>query len=340
MKILAIETSCDETAASIVEAVNFRPVVRTDIIASQIAAHAETGGVVPDIAARMHSENLPTVLRQATESGKLEYDAVAVTTGPGLVGCLLLGMAAAKTIAATTGRPFFAINHLEGHIYSAWLGETSPELPALILIVSGGHTELIYMPSHLRYQHLGATRDDAAGEAFDKVARLLGLSYPGGPAISQLANEGDPEAYQFPISFKDEQTFDFSFSGLKASVANLVNKLPQPLAKQLKADIAASFQKTVGETLSQKLITALQSFPETKSVAFVGGVAANHHLRVKLEQTVNQVRPDCQFIVPNLEYCTDNAAMIGAAAVHHHLFGKPDNWYDAVVNPNQKLSTA
>jgi len=338
MKILAIETSCDETAAAIIEERNYRPVVLTNSIASQIDIHAATGGVIPDIAARMHTGALPTVLQQATNRKRLDFDAVAVTTGPGLVGSLLIGVAAAKTIALERKLPFFAINHLEGHIYSSWLGDPQPELPALIVIVSGGHTDLVVMERHLYYQVLGSTRDDAAGEAFDKVARLLDLPYPGGPAISELAQHGQADRYPLPIPLDDQSTFDFSFSGLKAAVGGLIKTLPQPLAAHIKADIAASFQSTVSRTISKKVQMALESYPGLKTVCLVGGVAANHHLRVELEKSVHLHRPDCRFIVPETQFCTDNAAMIGAAAVFHHLFGHADSWYDVAVDPNAPLT--
>jgi len=346
VKILAIETSCDESAAAIVEDQDFRPVILSHVVASQIATHASTGGVIPNIAARMQTEALPHVLREVTKDQTLSYDAVAVTVGPGLIGSLLIGVAAAKTIAWQQNIPFFAVNHLEGHIYSAWLTPSSvegiapllPELPALIVIVSGGHTELILMERHLHYRHLGQTRDDAAGEAFDKVARLLGLPYPGGPAIAELAKHGDRQAYKLPISLMEKDNLEFSFSGIKAAVAHLAAELGDPLSEHIKADIAASFEHTVAETISRKTVAALRQNPGIESVCLVGGVAANQYLRRHLEQAVVTAQPKIAFITAPFQYCTDNAAMIGAAAIHHHLFGKPDNWYDAVANPNLELS--
>lgn len=338
MRILAIETSCDETAASIVEAVNYKPVVHTNAVASQIAQHAESGGVIPNLAARLHTRNLPYVLKAATKSGRENYDALAVTVGPGLVGSLLIGVAAAKSLAMASGKPIFAINHLEGHIYSAWLNETTPELPALILIASGGHTELIYMSKHLYYQHLGSTRDDAAGEAFDKVARLLDLPYPGGPAISALAPHGNSNAYPLPIGIPERDSLEFSFSGLKAAVFHLVQKLPNPIPEHTKADVAASFQKTIAETLKKKMLSALEQYPNIASVCFVGGVAANKYLRVELEKVVNEKHNRVSFVTAPLAYSTDNAAMIGAAATFHQLFGHPNDWYDIEANPNLSLT--
>lgn len=337
MRILAIETSCDETAASIVEDQNYRPVIISNVVSSQMEVHAATGGVIPNVAARMHTENLPRVLKEVTKNKKLDYDAIAVTAGPGLIGCLLIGMSAAKTIAMATGKPFFAINHLEGHIYSAWLSETPPELPALIVIVSGGHTELVLMERHGYYQHLGRTRDDAAGEAFDKVARLLGLGYPGGPAVAALAVHGDREAYRFPIGLNERDCMEFSFSGIKASVAHLIEGLPDPLPEHTKADIAASFEHTVATTISRKTLTAIRHYPGLKNVCLVGGVAANRYLRTHLEQAINLEAPGIRFITAPLEYCTDNAAMIGAAAIYRHLFGKPDDWKTVEANPNLSL---
>jgi len=337
MRVLAIETSCDETAAAIVEDKNYRPVIISNVVASQMEVHAETGGVIPNIAARLHTENLPRVLKEVTKNGRLEYDAVAVTSGPGLVGCLLIGMSAAKTIAMARDLPFFAVNHLEGHVYSAWLGEQIPELPALIVIVSGGHTELVLMERHGYYQHLGRTRDDAAGEAFDKVARLLELGYPGGPLLSELATRGDENTYPLPIALNENDSLEFSFSGLKGAVAHLVAKLPHPVARHTKANIAASFQKTVSETVKKKMLRAMHSYPGIQTVCLVGGVAANKHLRHTLEQAVRQNHPRTRFTVPPFEYCTDNAAMIGTAAIFRHLFGRADNWASVEADPNLKL---
>lgn len=336
MKILAIETSCDETAAAIVEHDGQKLNVLSNVVASQMKTHAASGGVIPDVAARMHTENLPAVLAEATNNGQLTYDAVAVTTGPGLVGCLLIGLAAAKSIVLAKNIPFFAINHLEGHIYSVLL-ENEVEFPVLVLIVSGGHTEMILMKKHLNYQLLGATRDDAAGEAFDKVARLLELGYPGGPAISQIAEAGDRDAFSLPIGLEEKANLEFSFSGLKAAVATKVKDWPQPMAQHLKADLAASFEKTVAETISRKTLAALAKYPEIKTVALVGGVAANKYLRTHLEQALNLAHAGLKFIVPGIDYCTDNAAMIGAAACYRHLFGQSDSWYDVQADPNLQL---
>jgi len=337
MRILAIETSCDETAAAIVENDNYRPKIITEVVASQIDIHAESGGVIPNVAARLHVENLPIVLKKATVNKKESFDAVAVTVGPGLIGSLLVGVAAAKTIALAKDIPFFAINHMAGHVYSAWLGAELPELSALFVIVSGGHTELVLMERHFTFQVLGATRDDAAGEAFDKVARMLDLPYPGGPAVSQLAEHGKRDAINFPIGLIERDNLDFSFSGLKAAVYHEIQKHPQPLSEHLRADIAASFEATVAKTICRKTVAALQSYPEVRSVCLVGGVAANKHLRVELEKAVKNTRGEIGFHLAPLKYCTDNAAMIASAAVFKHLFGKPDDWRTIEANPNLSL---
>ena len=337
MRILAIESSCDETAAAIVEAVNYRPIIHREVVYSQINVHAETGGVIPNIAAGLHTEAMSKVLQEVTNKKRENFDAIAVTTGPGLIGSLLIGVTAAKTLAISRDLPIFGINHLEGHIYSAWLGEKLPELPALFVVVSGGHTELIYMERHLYYKHLGSTRDDAAGEAFDKAARLLDLPYPGGPAIGELAKRGDINAFDLPIGLEERGNLEFSFSGLKAAMFHTISKLPQPLPEHTRADLAASFQHTVAKTIARKTIFALQQLPEINSVCLVGGVSANVYLRSYLEKAIHQERGECEFIVPPFKYCTDNAAMIGAAACLHDLFGKPDNWYNIEANPNQEL---
>ncbi len=348
MRILSLETSCDETAASIVEIKNGRPEIISNVVSSQMKIHAASGGVIPNLAARLHTENLPVVLDEVTEKQKLNYDAVAVTAGPGLVGCLLVGVAAAKIIAMAQNLPFYAINHLEGHIYSAWLNEKLPELPALIVIVSGGHTELILMERHLHYVHLGHTRDDAAGEAFDKVARLLGLGYPGGPAISALAKHGNPHAFKFPIGLPEKTNLEFSFSGLKAAVAYHVMQQPAHIPEHTKADIAASFEQTVVDTITRKTLAALNQHPQVKSVCLVGGVAANDRLRAGLETAVHNHRarhasagvaggPSPKFFVAPKSFCTDNAAMIGVAALYRHQFGQPDDWRTTEADPNLPL---
>jgi N6-L-threonylcarbamoyladenine synthase len=219
------------------------------------------------------------------------------------------------------------------------LEDNQPELPALIAIISGGHSELVLMESHLQYKHIGATRDDAAGEAFDKVARLLGLPYPGGPAIDHLAREGNADAYKLPISLPEHGNLEFSFSGLKAAVAGLVGKLPNPIPRHIKADVAASFQKTVADTIAKKTVWALEKNPEVKSVCLVGGVAANEHLRVRLEQAVHMFNPEIKFFVPEFKYCTDNAAMIAAAACFHSLYGASTDWRKMIADPNLELGS-
>lgn len=311
MKILAIETSCDETAAAIINNDHGQLQVETNIVASQVE-HNQTGGVVPETAARLHSERIHQIIDRATKGGQLEYDAIAATVGPGLIGSLLIGETIARLLAKLKNKPFYAVNHLAGHVYSAWLEQT-PELPALVLLVSGGHTELIYLSNHYQFELLGATRDDAAGEAFDKAARLLGLPYPGGPAIAQAALKGNDQAIDLPIPLAEKDSLEFSFSGLKGALSFWVSKQGS-LSEQQVADAAASFQRTVGDILERKLLAALAQKVETKSVIFAGGVSSNQYLRTRLERAVQQ-HSAAKFYVPSIIYCTDNAAMIGAAGL-------------------------
>src|SRR3989344_5590104 len=342
MRILAIETSCDETAAAIVEDQDFKPVVLTNIVTSQLKVHAKTGGVIPNVAARMHAEALPAVLAKATKNQKLNYDAVAVTVGPGLIGCLLQGVSAAKSIALVTGKPFFAINHMEGHIYSAWLAPSKveglppsefsvinsqfsiPELPALVVIVSGGHTELVLMERHLHYKLLGATRDDAAGEAFDKVARLLDLPYPGGPEIARLAKEAREKDvvpdFKFTRPMLHDKGFDFSFSGLKTAVRTLVEK-HRPLSDAMKLMIAREFENTVADVLVEKTVRAVEEFG-VATVLVGGGVSANDHIRLLLTEAFAEAGNLSALLMPPKELATDNAIMIALAGYFHAQKGE------------------
>jgi N6-L-threonylcarbamoyladenine synthase len=304
--ILGIETSCDETAAAVVDHAR---VVRSSVVASQIDRHARFGGVVPEIASRAHVELLiPVVAEAMVEAGVSDRDveAVAATTGPGLVGSLLVGLSAAKAFALVWDVPFVAVNHLEGHLYAAFLEDPDLELPLVVLLVSGGHTLLVHMDDHGRYRLLGSTIDDAAGEAYDKVARYLGLGYPGGPVIDKLAAEGDPEAIRFPRAMADKG-YDFSFSGLKTSVVNYVRKHPDVSTP----DVAASFQAAVVDVLVTKALRAAKDTGAT-GVCLGGGVAANRSLRQRLVAECDQA--GLRAFVPSLAMCTDNAAMIAAAA--------------------------
>ncbi len=320
-RILAIETSCDETAAAVLE--NGR-VLLASTVASQMDIHARYGGVYPEVASRQHVLSILPVIEETLAKAHLTLDgldAVAATRGPGLAGSLLVGLNAAKGIAIGAGLPLVGVNHLEGHIYSAWvvnsgdIPDPEPEFPLMALLVSGGHTELNLMEDHLSYQRLGATLDDAAGEAFDKVARLLGLPYPGGPSIQKAAEQGDPNAFKFPRAWL-EGTHNFSFSGLKTAVLKEVNKMngePLPVA-----DMAASFQAAVIDVLFQKTMLAAREY-DAKDIIVGGGVSANQPLREAfLAQAEFPVK------IPPLSLCTDNAAMIAAAGYYHFVLGHLD----------------
>ena len=305
-RILAIETSCDETAAAVVADGHD---VLSSVVSSQVDMHARFGGVVPELASRAHVELLTPVVAEAlVEAGLDGYGlhAVAATVGPGLVGSLLVGVSAAKALALVWGLPFIGVNHLEGHLYASFLEEPSLEPPLVVLLVSGAHTMLVAMEAPGRYRLLGSTIDDAAGEAYDKVARFLGLGYPGGPAIDRLAMEGDPKAIPFPRSMKDEG-YDFSFSGLKTSVITYVRKHPDVSA----ADVAASFQEAVVDVLVAKARRAAQEIGAT-GICLGGGVAANSALRERILDAC--IADGLRAFLPSRAMCTDNAAMIGAAA--------------------------
>lgn len=318
MKILAIETSCDETSCAVVE--NGKKVL-SNIIASQIDLHAKTGGVVPEVAAREHVLKIIPVLEECFETANCKWkdiDAVAITRGPGLVSSLIIGTETANVISYVKNLPLIPVQHIVGHIYSNWLDiENDVQFPVLVLTVSGGHNELILMSGHHTFEILGETRDDAAGEAFDKVARLLGLGYPGGPAISKIALTGNVGRFKLPIAKTGqskglaEESFDFSFSGLKTAVLNETKKT-SVIDEKFKADLAASFQEAVVSALSQKLILAVKKFPNVKEVHLAGGVSANKHLR---EVVAKKLPTTFKFRYPKLiSYCTDNAAMIASAA--------------------------
>jgi N6-L-threonylcarbamoyladenine synthase len=328
MRILAIETSCDETAAAVIE--DGRHVL-SNVVATQIELHRRFGGVFPEVASRQHVLAIEPVIAQAlTEAGvnhPSELDAVAVTYGPGLAGSLLVGVNAAKGLAFAGGLPLLAINHLEGHVYSNWLdtgvegptGRAEDRFPMLVLIVSGGHTELVLMTEHGQYERLGGTLDDAAGEAFDKVARLLGLGFPGGPAIEQAARGGNPARYPLPRGLRHaaDHRYDFSFSGLKTAVLHLTQDLAAEGVdlhdQQVLADVAASFQQAVVDVLVDKTAGAAAAY-DVHQVCICGGVSANSCLRTSAEERFSQV--GIPFSIPPFAYCTDNAAMIGAAAFY------------------------
>lgn len=310
MKILAIETSCDETAAAIVQ--DGRRVL-AETIASQVAVHAQFGGVVPEVASRRHVESITAVVAATfrdAEQSWADMDAIAVTCGPGLLGALLVGLSAAKGYALATGLPLVGVHHIAGHVAAACL-DTDLRPPFLALVVSGGHTELLVVDPGFRFRKLGGTKDDAAGEAYDKVARMLGLPYPGGPQVDELALGGDATAYSFPRSMLDDDSFDFSFSGLKSAVHNELAKRRQRGDEVVAADVCASFQQAVVEVLVEKTARAVQ-LTGLKTVVVAGGVAANRKLRAALSARAAQ--GGFRVHLPPLRLCTDNAAMIGAAA--------------------------
>jgi N6-L-threonylcarbamoyladenine synthase len=326
--ILGIETSCDETAAAVVA--DGRD-IRSSIVASQIDLHRKFGGVVPEIASRAHVELLtPVVARALVEAGIDDdhVDAVAATVGPGLIGALLVGVSAAKTLALVWDVPFVAVNHLEAHLYAALLEDPELELPVVVLLVSGGHTLLVLMEGHGRYRVLGSTIDDAAGEAFDKVARYLGLGYPGGPAIDAIAMEGDPDAIAFPRAILAEG-YDFSFSGLKTAVVNHVRRHPDASTE----DVAASFQEAVVDVLVTKARRAARDHG-AKGLCLAGGVAANSRLRERLLDAC--VADGLHAFLPSRSMCTDNAAMV-AAAGWYRLRSDGPSPLDTGAVPNLKL---
>ena len=335
-RILAIETSCDETACAVLE--NGRELL-SSTVASQMDIHARYGGVFPEVASRQHVLSIIPVVEQTLAQSNLtlkDIDAIAVTRGPGLAGSLVVGMNMAKGLALGTSLPMIGVNHLEGHIYSSWIynaGENAPpepQFPLMALLVSGGHTELNLMTDHLTYQRLGSTRDDAAGEAFDKVARLLGLSYPGGPSIQRAAETGDPTRFKFPRS-KLDKPYDFSFSGLKTAVLYEVNDWKKKNKTLPVEDLAASFQAAVVEVLFKKTIQAARDH-RAKEILVAGGVSANRVLRQAF-----QAQSEFKVHIPPFSLCTDNAAMIAAAGYYRYSLGHVSG-LDIDVQPTWPLS--
>ena len=316
VRILAIETSCDETSAAIIE--NGRKVL-SNIVYTQIDTHKKFGGVVPEVASREHVEKIDMVVKSALSDAKMnfsELDAVAVTAGPGLVGPLLVGVSYAKGLAYSAEKPLIAVNHIDGHISANYLAFPELQPPFLSLIVSGGHTHFVDVKDYGEYEVLGKTRDDAIGEAYDKVARTLGLPYPGGPHLDRLAKEGDREAIVFPRTTLSKDSLDFSFSGIKSAVLNYVNNEKQKGNEIVPADVAASFQEAVLDVLISKIELAARATGHS-TVVIAGGVAANTRLRERLNETDGLI---VKF--PPLSLCTDNAAMIGSAAHYAYLKGK------------------
>lgn len=319
MNILSIETSCDETSAAVVR--DGREIL-SDIIASQIDIHKKFGGVVPEIASRKHIEVISAVVEEAIESAGIDMggvDAVGVTYGPGLVGALLVGLQYAKGLSYALGKPLIGVNHIEGHISANFLQYKELEPPFMCLVVSGGHTYIVYMKDYGEFEVMGQTRDDAAGEAYDKVARAIGLGYPGGPKIDKIAKEGNPKAIRFPRANFHEESLDFSFSGLKSAVLNYLNTMKMKKEQINKADVAASFQKAVVDFLIDNSIKACK-MKDAHMIAVAGGVAANSSLRENL--IMRGKENGIKVLFPEIVLCTDNAAMIGSAAYFEYKKGR------------------
>jgi len=331
--ILAIESSCDETAASVVK--NGRCVL-SNIISSQIAIHTLYGGVVPEIASRKHIEKINQVVEAALKEADVtldDIDAIGVTYGPGLVGALLVGVAEAKAIAYAKKKPLVGVHHIEGHVSANYIEHPDLEPPFLCEIISGGHTHLVIVKDYGSFEILGRTRDDAAGEAFDKVARAIGLGYPGGPKIDKLAKEGNPHAIDFPRAHMEDAPYDFSFSGVKSAVLNHLNKCRMTGEPIVEADIAASFQQAVVDVLVDNAIRAAKDYHMDR-LAIAGGVASNGALRAAMEAACE--KEGIRFYRPFPIFCTDNAAMIGVAAYYEYQKGTRHGW-DLNAVPNLKL---
>ena len=333
--ILAIESSCDETSAAVV--VNGREVL-SNVIASQIDTHKKYGGVVPEVASRMHIEAISGVVEEALEEANItldKIDAIGVTYGPGLVGALLVGLQFAKGLSFATKKPLIGVNHIEGHICANYIQHKELKPPFVSLVVSGGHTFIVHVKNYGEYEVIGQTRDDAAGEAYDKVARALGLGYPGGPKIDKLAKEGNPRAIVFPKANFHEETLDFSFSGVKSAVLNYLNKCKMQNIEVNKADVAASFQYAVIDVLKENVLSTCKK-RNVKTIAIAGGVASNSSLRETLIKEASKRGVEVLFPAPIL--CTDNAAMIGSAAYFNFINGKISD-LNLNAKPNLKLNS-
>lgn len=329
MRILGIETSCDETAAAVVED---GTKILANVVASSVKLHQKTGGIVPEVAAREQIRMIIPVLTAATKQFQplnKNLDVLAVTVGPGLIGSLLVGVETAKTLAYVWQKPIVPVNHLQAHLFANWLEGKKPTFPALGLVVSGGHTELVLIKDYNQIKWLGGTRDDAAGECFDKTARFLHLGYPGGPAIAQKAEKGSPDVYDFPRPMINQKNLDFSFAGLKTAVINLARKEK----KVNQADLAASIQAAIVEVLIEKTIRAAKKFP-VKSILLAGGVAANQSLREKFQSRLKEEKIAASFFAPSPKLATDNAASIASYA---YFNPKPVPWSKVQANPGLRI---
>lgn len=331
MKILGIETSCDETAAAIIEGDKKSIVLKSNVLATSLALHAKTGGIIPEQAAREQIKYIMPVIQNALKEADVQFediDAIAVTYGPGLIGSLLVGVETAKTLSFVLNKPLIPVNHMMGHIYANWIEHQDITFPALALVVSGGHTDLLLLKKHGEFTLLGGTRDDAAGEAFDKIGRLLGLSYPAGPVIEKLAKEGNPKRFRFPRPLLGSGDYEFSFSGLKTAVLREVQKV-KTLDHQTVADIARGTQDAIIDVLIKKTTKAALQH-NVKSILLSGGVAANETLRQQFELNARRYTLNAKFFAPAKNLCTDNAAMIASAAFYHY---KPVMWKDVTADP-------
>lgn len=335
MKILGIETSCDETGASVIEVdeKNKKVKLLSNVLSSSINLHAKTGGIIPDIAAREQVKYMIPVLEKAMEvlaSPKDEIDAIAVTVGPGLIGSLLIGVETARTMAYVFNKPVIPINHLFGHIYANWIDNKEEiEFPVIALVVSGGHTDLVLIKNHKNIKWLGGTKDDAAGEAFDKTGRLLNLPYPGGPQIEKMAQGLNKDIYNFPRPMIYSKDFDFSFSGLKAAVFREVEKIGKNLDLKATKNISYSLQEAIFEVLIKKTIKAARVY-NAKSIILGGGVAANQTLRKYFENFIKKEEINVKLYIPSIRFCTDNAAMIATAGFFNR---EESSWEKISANP-------
>lgn len=329
MIVLGIESSCDETAAAVV--VDGKKIL-SSVVASQVEVHHPYGGVVPELASRKHIEAIIPVVSGAIEKSSVnekKIDAIAVTQGPGLIGSLLVGFSFAKGYSFVHDIPWIGVNHLEGHINSVFLENNPPEFPFVALLVSGGHTSLYHVTSHCGFELMGRTRDDAAGEAYDKVAKMLGLGYPGGMVIDKLAAKGNPDKIKFKRPYLDKNSFDFSFSGIKSAVGRHIQSLPAPVTEADQIDIAAGFQEAVVDVLTHKVITAAKQ-KGTRHLAVVGGVAANRRLREQV--TLAAAREKISVHIPSIDLCGDNAAMIASVGYHYLQEGNRSKMDDDVYS--------